>query len=129
MPAVHVLSEVRQGTAVLAALIALVAARLGLKASSQRKDEQEASRDWYDLKWQRISSSRWLELPELVIRWLVARRDQIKNSDLDALAILSNYTCPLALGAVYWLIAENDHHAPSFHYVLITLSFLAFVTS
>jgi len=54
----------------MATTLGLIAAILGVLASAHTRPEQAVWRQWFRVKWDQLSRSRWSQNPEQVVRWL-----------------------------------------------------------
>lgn len=95
--------------ALLTAGIGVQAARFAYKASYQNNEELGNMQQWYAAKWQRISSSTWLYLPELIVRWLLNARDSLVQLDLRSCIAFTLKLAPLLSLLLGWVYANQSH--------------------
>lgn len=128
---IHEISAgVQLGLTLLATALTLQAARLAWKASYQRRDEQQQLRQWYDTKWQRLKDSPWLRLPEVVIGWLVKKRNSLAKPDIGWATDLAIVFSPLIITFILWTHADQSNPLYLQHPVtLIFIALLLYLTS
>jgi hypothetical protein len=91
-------------------ILGLQAARLRWKLSYQRKADQQGLRQWYDEKWQRISASPWLELPEVIIAWLLRTRDSLAKRNIwRFFQGMTFILLPVVVISILWIHANQWH--------------------
>jgi hypothetical protein len=102
-------AEIAWTLAAAAGVVTVVSRWYAWQASEQFPPEKEQRRERHKAIWLKLKDSPWLQLPDIVIRWLVQARDSLGKLNVTAVMSVLLFISPFFVLFVWWIRADLPH--------------------